>query len=191
MNGERRVAYPCSGIMTNLGRKMQVFTQTNPCGYAGEHTLPLLIEAKNLHHGGKCRRLLSSAWVVEEESGEWLAPVLKNPHEFSFCKIWRRFVFRYEDQTNAIQRSSEDQFEIVYDQWSICRHGQFLLPFSNSYRYNSVGLWRKLMQLCCSRARGSFGFGCDRKYSGEATMACQWSGETRTAIMSFSMYSPK
>ena len=42
-----------------------------------------------------------------------------------------------------------------------------------------------------TRSRGDLGFGCDWRYFGEPTIAGLRSGDTRTAIMSFSMYSPK
>ena len=45
------------------------------------------LHPQSVEESGKRVRLLSPAWVIEEESGKWLAPILRNADELAASRV--------------------------------------------------------------------------------------------------------
>src|SRR6266567_3481557 len=86
-------------------------------------------EPKDIDQSRERGRLLAPTGVVEEESGEWLAPVVQHAHQYFRREKGRRLLLRQEGQTHAINRSTDQNLDIVDDQRSSHCDGQGLLAF--------------------------------------------------------------
>jgi hypothetical protein len=73
---------------------------------AHEHQPSLCLQAKSVDEGCQRSRLLAPARIVEEVTGERLAPLFEHPEELSICEIRRGVLLHQERQADAIDRGS-------------------------------------------------------------------------------------
>ena len=67
--------------------------------------------------------MLSTARVIEEESGEGLAPILQHTDERTTRQIIRDPVLAHESDADAVKGRADDKFDVVEDKRSVDRNG--------------------------------------------------------------------
>jgi hypothetical protein len=60
--------------------------------------------------------LLPPARVVDEEAWVRLTPILEYSDETSVCKFCGDLLFGYESQTDTLDRSTNDEIQIIDDE---------------------------------------------------------------------------
>ena len=89
----------------------------NPCSSRSQHSQPQRMDQRR-----KRRRLLPSARVVEEESGERLAPVLQHADERAAREMLSNLILPHESEADAIKRGADHDLHVVNDQRPVNRN---------------------------------------------------------------------
>src|SRR5438094_7739575 len=63
----------------------------------------------------KRRRLMTSAWIVQEVAVERRAPVLEHPHEPAARYVFGHVLLEQESQSQSVQRSTERERRVAED----------------------------------------------------------------------------
>src|SRR5438309_10184343 len=70
----------------------------------------------------KRRRLMTSAWIVQEVAVERRAPVLEHPHEPAARYVFGHMLLEQESQSHSVQRSTVRERGVAEDE--VPRYGQ-------------------------------------------------------------------
>src|SRR5205823_9753769 len=87
------------------------------------------LQAKCVDKSRKRGGLLPPTRVVEKEAGERRAPIFEDPDKCSTRDVRRGAIVRHERQSNAIDRRTYHELDIVDDERSVHRDCQRLLTF--------------------------------------------------------------
>src|SRR3989441_3612042 len=76
----------------------------------------------------KRRRLMTSAWIVQEVAVERRAPVLEHPHEPAARYVVGHLLLEQESQSQSVQRSTGRERGVAEDEGPRDGHGDGLAP---------------------------------------------------------------
>src|SRR5206468_9937118 len=85
-------------------------------------------ESERVDERLKRRRLMTSAWIVQEVAVERRAPVLEDPHEPAARYVFGHVFLEQESQSQSVQRSTERERGVAEDEGPRHGHSDGLAP---------------------------------------------------------------
>lgn len=128
---------------------------------------------RECYQSRRCGRLLPAAGVIEEESGERLAPILQHADEFPGFELRFYSLIRHEGQADAVKRSANQGLHVVNNERSVHRHGQGLPALVELPAVQAGRPMPEVDAPMLEQVVRVFGFECDLKYEGAPTMAAR------------------